>query len=136
MSGGWLGDQLTRPGEAALEELDCATGLLVWSAVGEIVDNGVLVGEKETAGLVVALATGKLAARRLIGLFMVVVGMLRGLGRKVTLLRMIQLVGQAEFSLSITYRENYPGLAGTTGPDIINVSNVTITEADHDGSLH
>ena len=39
----------------------------------------------------------------LIGLF--VGGMMRGLGREMTRLRMTQLVGQAELSLSITHKE-------------------------------
>ena len=66
---GWV----TRPGDAAWVELgwghvllvdtaaglDTAPGLLVWAAVEEIVANGVLGGEDETAclgGLVAALA--------------------------------------------------------------------------------
>ena len=41
----------------------------------------------------------------LIGLSVMAVGMVRGLGREVTCLRMTQLVGQAELSLSITHKE-------------------------------
>ena len=65
---------------------------------------------------------------------------MRGLGREVTHLRMTQLVRQVELCLSVPHTEIKPGLAGTSRPDIDDMSNVceeesllTLTEGDHDG---
>ena len=59
----------------------------------------------KTGSTLIVTQSPPLTLSSLIGLIVMAVRMVRWLGREVTRLRMTQLVGQTEFSLSVTHGE-------------------------------